>query len=55
MEDRLEKAGRALLEKLRPFCAAVQEKATQDNAYQYWCIYWDKILEQAQPARYVPR
>lgn len=46
---------RALLEKLRPFCAAVQEKATQDNAYQYWCIYWDKILEQAQPARYVPR
>ena len=52
--EEIQQAARALLEKLRPFYATIQGSLTKDNAYKYWCLYWDTILAQPMPASYVP-
>lgn len=52
--EEVQQAAHALLEKLRPFYATLQASLTQDNAYQYWCLYWDTILARPLPASYVP-
>ena len=44
----------AMLNKLTPFLEKVKASASDQNAFDLWCEYWDTILKEPRPALYIP-
>lgn len=44
----------AQLDRLLSFQDRIQQEATEENAYDLWCVLWDDILQEPQPALAVP-
>ena len=44
----------AQLDRLLSFQDRLQQEATEENAYDLWCVLWDDILQEPQPALSAP-
>ena len=44
----------AQLDRLLSFQDRLQQEATEENAYDLWCVLWDDILQEPQPALAAP-
>lgn len=44
----------AQLNRLLSFQERLQQEATEENAYDLWCVLWDDILQEPQPTLSVP-
>lgn len=44
----------AQLDRLLSFQERLQQEATEENAYDLWCVLWDDILQEPQPTLAAP-
>lgn len=44
----------AQLDRLLSFQERLQQEATEENAYDLWCVLWDDILQEPQPTLTAP-
>ena len=44
----------AQLDRLLSFQDRIQQEATEENAYDLWCVLWDDILQEPQPTLTAP-
>ena len=44
----------AQLNRLLPFQDRIQQEATEENAYDLWCVLWDDILQEPRPTLAAP-
>ena len=44
----------AQLDRLLSFQDRIQQEATEENAYDLWCVLWDDILQEPQPTLAAP-
>ena len=44
----------AQLDRLLSFHDRIQQEATEENAYDLWCVLWDDILQEPQPTLTAP-
>lgn len=44
----------AQLNRLLPFQDRIQREATEENAYDLWCVLWDDILQEPRPTLAAP-
>ena len=44
----------AQLDRLLSFQDRLQQEATEENAYDLWCVLWDDILQEPQPTLTAP-
>ena len=44
----------AQLDRLLSFQERIQQEATEENAYDLWCVLWDDILQEPQPTLAAP-
>ena len=49
-----EEANQKIQARLLSFQERIQQEATEENAYDLWCVLWDDILQEPQPTLAAP-